>query len=122
MDRQVPLMDGLTLRSKMQHLTVFYFDVHTGPRIGSDIRRKMDRQVPLMDRLTLRFENTSLDNAASDLKNTNVRLKDTVNQLRSSQNFCIDIILLCIIFGIAAYPYKPKGLTAMGSSMESDSE
>ncbi|KAI8009618.1 Syntaxin-71 [Camellia lanceoleosa] len=47
-----------------------------------------------------------VDNAASDLKNTNVRLKDTVNQLRSSQNFCIDIILLCIIIGIAAYLYK----------------
>ncbi|GMP85094.1 hypothetical protein CsSME_00038388 [Camellia sinensis var. sinensis] len=37
---------------------------------------------------------------------TNVRLKDTVNQLRSSRNFCIDIILLCIILGIAAYIYK----------------
>ena len=97
-----------------------------------------------------------MDKATSDLKNTNVRLKDTVNQvtdnsifsnasvcvcvccvfvcvrpcvcvcerererdsftrfnrvlvlfqLRSSRNFCIDIILLCIILGIAAYLYK----------------
>lgn len=29
-----------------------------------------------------------------------------VFQLRSSRNFCIDIILLCIILGIAAYLYK----------------
>ncbi|KAL7175427.1 hypothetical protein ACSBR2_029095 [Camellia fascicularis] len=43
-----------------------------------------------------------VDKVASDLKNTNVRLKDTVNQLRSSRNFCIDIILLCIILWIAA--------------------
>ncbi|KAI8004381.1 Syntaxin-71 [Camellia lanceoleosa] len=43
---------------------------------------------------------------ASELKNTNVRLKDTVNQLRSSRNFCIDIILSCIILGIAAYLYN----------------
>lgn len=27
-------------------------------------------------------------------------------QLRSSRNFCIDIILLCLILGIAAYLYK----------------
>ncbi|THG07319.1 hypothetical protein TEA_006675 [Camellia sinensis var. sinensis] len=47
-----------------------------------------------------------VDKVASDLKNTNVRLKDTVNQLRSSRNFCIDIILLCIILGIAAYLYN----------------
>ncbi|KAI7998393.1 Syntaxin-71 [Camellia lanceoleosa] len=47
-----------------------------------------------------------VDKAASDLKNTNVRLKDTVNQLRSSRNFCIDTILLCIIIGIAAYLYN----------------
>ncbi|PSR98178.1 Syntaxin-71 like [Actinidia chinensis var. chinensis] len=47
-----------------------------------------------------------VDKATSDLKNTNVRLKDTVNQLRSSRNFCIDIILLCIILGIAAYLYN----------------
>ncbi|KAL7181339.1 hypothetical protein ACSBR1_040260 [Camellia fascicularis] len=54
------------------------------------------------------FHILQVDNAASDLKNTNVRLKDIVNQLRSSQNFCIDIILLCIIFGIAAYLYKDR--------------
>ncbi|KAI7996975.1 Syntaxin-71 [Camellia lanceoleosa] len=86
----------------------------SGPRIGSDIEgldtlknmahdlnEEMDRQVPLMDVI-----DTKVDKAASDLKNTNVRLKDTVNQLRSSRNFCIDIILLCIILGIAAYLYN----------------
>ncbi|KAL7194691.1 hypothetical protein ACSBR1_035012 [Camellia fascicularis] len=46
--------------------------------------------------------------ASSVLKNTNVRLKDTVNQLRSSRNFFIDIILLCVILGIAAYLYKQQ--------------
>ncbi|KAK4396335.1 syntaxin, partial [Sesamum angolense] len=59
------------------------------------------RQVPLMDEI-----DTKVDKATADLKNTNVRLKDTVNQLRSSRNFCIDIILLCIILGIAAYLYN----------------
>ncbi|KAK4345721.1 hypothetical protein RND71_035897 [Anisodus tanguticus] len=63
--------------------------------------QELDRQVPLMDEI-----DTKVDRATSDLKNTNVRLKHTVNQLRSSRNFCIDIILLCIILGIAAYLYK----------------
>nr|XP_010924473.1 syntaxin-71 isoform X1 [Elaeis guineensis] len=63
--------------------------------------QELDRQVPLMDEI-----DTKVDKATADLKNTNVRLKETVNQLRSSRNFCIDIILLCIILGIAAYLYN----------------
>ncbi|KAK4583299.1 hypothetical protein RGQ29_026190 [Quercus rubra] len=69
--------------------------------MASDMNEELDRQVPLMDEI-----DTKVDKAAADLKNTNVRLKDTVNQLRSSRNFCIDIILLCIILGIAAYLYN----------------
>ncbi|GMP58945.1 hypothetical protein CsSME_00022424 [Camellia sinensis var. sinensis] len=40
---------------------------------------------------------------SSVLKNTNVRFKDTINQLRSSRNLCIDIILMCVTLGIAVY-------------------
>ncbi|XP_073134163.1 syntaxin-71-like [Henckelia pumila] len=69
--------------------------------MAHDMNEEVDRQVPLMDEI-----DTKVDKATSDLKNTNVRLKDTVNQLRSSRNFCIDIILLCIILGIAAYLYN----------------
>ncbi|KAK1293392.1 Syntaxin-71 [Acorus calamus] len=65
------------------------------------MKQEMDRQVPLMDEI-----NTKVDRATVDLKNANVRLKETVTQLRSSRNFCIDIILLCIILGIAAYLYN----------------
>lgn len=69
--------------------------------MAQDMNEEVDRQVPLMDEI-----DTKVDRATSDLKNTNVRLKHTVNQLRSSRNFCIDIILLCIILGIAAYLYN----------------
>ncbi|XP_050280872.1 syntaxin-71-like [Quercus robur] len=47
-----------------------------------------------------------VNRATTDLKGANVRLKETVTQLRSSRNFCIDIILLSIILGIAAYLYN----------------
>ncbi|TKY52907.1 Syntaxin-71 protein [Spatholobus suberectus] len=69
--------------------------------MAQDMNEELDRQVPLMDEI-----DTKVDKASSDLKNTNVRLKDTVNQLRSSRNFCIDIVLLIIILGIAAYLYN----------------
>lgn len=69
--------------------------------MAHDMNEEVDRQVPLMDEI-----DNKLDKASADLKNTNVRLKDTVNQLRSSRNFCIDIVLLCIILGIAAYLYN----------------
>eukprot|EP00249_Psilotum_nudum_P007000 c20233_g1_i1 orf=404-1216(-) len=69
--------------------------------MAEDINEELDRQVPLMDEI-----DTKVEKATSELRNTNVRLKDTVTKLRSSRNFCIDIILLCVILGIAAYLYN----------------
>lgn len=69
--------------------------------MAHDINEELDRQEPLIDEI-----DTKVEKATSDLRNTNVRLKDTVTKLRSSRNFCIDIILLCVILGIAAYLYN----------------
>ncbi|CAO2839540.1 unnamed protein product [Amaranthus hypochondriacus] len=84
-----------------QGLDMIAEGLDTLKNMAHDMNEEMDRQVPLMDEI-----DTKVDKATSDLKNTNVRLKDTVTQLRSSRNFCIDIILLCIILGIAAYLYN----------------
>ncbi|CAL5334783.1 unnamed protein product [Camellia sinensis] len=84
-----------------QGLEMISEGLDTLKNMAHDMNEEFDRQVPLMDEI-----DTKVDKAASDLKNTNVRLKDTVNQLRSSRNFCIDIILLCVILGIAAYLYN----------------
>ncbi|KAL1351911.1 hypothetical protein HN51_015787 [Arachis hypogaea] len=84
-----------------QGLDVIAEGLDTLKNMASDMNEEMDRQVPLMDEI-----DTKVDKASSDLKNTNVRLKDTVMQLRSSRNFCIDIVLLIIILGIAAYLYN----------------
>jgi SYP7 family syntaxin len=75
--------------------------LETLKNMASDMNEELDRQVPLMDEM-----DDKVDRANADLKNTNVRLKETVLQLRSSRNFCIDIILLCVILGIAAYLYN----------------
>ncbi|EOX95908.1 Syntaxin of plants 71 [Theobroma cacao] len=84
-----------------QGLEVIAEGLDTLKNMAHDMNEEIDRQMPLMDEI-----DEKVDRAASDLKSTNVRLKDTVNQLRSSRNFCIDIILLCIILGIAAYLYN----------------
>ncbi|KAF1897805.1 hypothetical protein Lal_00032565 [Lupinus albus] len=82
-------------------LDVIAEGLDTLKNMALDMNEELDKQVPLMDEI-----DTKVDKASSDLKNTNVRLKHTVNQLRSSRNFCIDIVLLIIILGIAAYLYN----------------
>ncbi|GAU20273.1 hypothetical protein TSUD_337540 [Trifolium subterraneum] len=82
-------------------LDVIAEGLDTLKNMAHDMNEEFDKQVPLMDEI-----DTKVDKASSDLKNTNVRLKDTVTQLRSSRNFCIDIVMLIIILGIAAYLYK----------------
>ncbi|KAJ8642954.1 hypothetical protein MRB53_004702 [Persea americana] len=84
-----------------QGLDVIAEGLDTLKNMAHDMNEEIDRQVPLMDEI-----DTKVDRATADLKNTNVRLKDTLTQLRSSRNFCIDIILLCVILGIAAYLYN----------------
>ncbi|KAM2395487.1 hypothetical protein ACFX1X_032844 [Malus domestica] len=87
--------------SQDQGLDMISDGLDTLKNMAQDMNEEFDKQVPLMDEI-----DSKVDKASADLKNTNVRLKDTVNQLRSSRNFCIDIVLLCIILGIAAYLYK----------------
>ncbi|PON80407.1 t-SNARE [Trema orientale] len=69
--------------------------------LAHEMNEELDRQVPLVDEI-----DTKVDKVTSDIKNTNVRLKQTLNQVRSSRNFCIDIVLLCIILGIVSYLYN----------------
>ncbi|KAG9441423.1 hypothetical protein H6P81_017277 [Aristolochia fimbriata] len=69
--------------------------------LAHDMNEELDRQVPLIDEI-----DSKVDKANADLKNANVRLKQTINQMRSTRNFCIDITLLCVILGIAGYLYN----------------
>ncbi|KAF3571234.1 hypothetical protein F2Q69_00062368 [Brassica cretica] len=86
------------LKSLDQGLDFIAEGLDTLKNMAQDINEELDRQEPLVDEI-----DTKIDKASTDLKSTNVRLKDT---LRSSRNFCIDIILLCILLGIAAFIYN----------------
>ncbi|CAJ1955992.1 unnamed protein product [Sphenostylis stenocarpa] len=84
--------------------------------LARDMNEELDRQVPLMDEIEnknivmnmykLRGLIIQVDRATSDVKNTNVRLKKTLNEIRSSRNFIIDIILICVLLGIVMYLYN----------------
>ncbi|GAY38322.1 hypothetical protein CUMW_035790 [Citrus unshiu] len=84
-----------------QGLDVISEGLDTLKNLALDMNEELDRQVPLIDEI-----DTKVDKATSDLKNNNVRLKETLLKVRSSRNFCIDIILLCVILGIASYLYQ----------------
>ncbi|KAI9195091.1 hypothetical protein LWI28_027616 [Acer negundo] len=84
-----------------QGLDVISEGLDTLKSLAQDMNEELDRQVPLMDEI-----DTKVDRATSDLKNNNVRLKETLFKMRSSRNFCIDIILMCVILGIACYLYS----------------
>ncbi|OWM82394.1 hypothetical protein CDL15_Pgr001968 [Punica granatum] len=58
-----------------QGLDMISDGLDTLKNMAHDMNEELDRQVPLMDEI-----DSKVDKAASDLKNTNVRLKDTVNQ------------------------------------------
>ncbi|KAL0409897.1 UNVERIFIED_CONTAM: syntaxin [Sesamum latifolium] len=59
-----------------QGLDMISEGLHTLKNMAHDMNEELDRQVPLMDEI-----DTKVDKATADLKNTNVRLKDTVNQV-----------------------------------------
>ncbi|KAA0035334.1 syntaxin-71 isoform X2 [Cucumis melo var. makuwa] len=69
--------------------------------LAHDMNEELDRQVPLIEEI-----DSKVDKVTDEIKNTNVRLKETLYEVRTSQNFCIDIILLCVILGIASYLYN----------------
>ncbi|KAI4382330.1 hypothetical protein MLD38_008307 [Melastoma candidum] len=80
--------------------------------LAHDMNEELDRQVPLMDEMEMK-----VDRATSELKNTNVRLKETLFKVRSTRNFLIDIILLCIILGIASYLYNAKAARVLSLAL-----
>ncbi|XP_074285019.1 syntaxin-72-like [Silene latifolia] len=82
-------------------LDVISEGLETLKNLAHEMNEELDKQVPLIDEI-----DTKVDKARSDLRNTNVKLKHTLHQVRSSRNMCIDIVLLCVILGIASYLYN----------------
>ncbi|PNH07677.1 Syntaxin-71 [Tetrabaena socialis] len=61
---------------------------------------EVDRQAPVIDDIE-----QQMDKVTSSLKTNNAKLKAMVGKMRSSRNFCVDIILVSILLAIGAYIY-----------------
>mmetsp|Transcript_19103 Transcript_19103/g.32789 ORF Transcript_19103/g.32789 Transcript_19103/m.32789 type:complete len:278 (-) Transcript_19103:432-1265(-) len=74
--------------------------------IAKNMQEEVDRQDPIIDDIE-----HQMDKVTGQLKNNNAKLKGLVEQMRSSRNFCVDVILIVVILAIGAYVYsifKPK--------------
>eukprot|EP00793_Prasinoderma_coloniale_P002242 PRCOL_00002750-RA len=69
--------------------------------IAEDMNTEMDRQAPMIENLE-----DKVDDVGGELKSQNVKLKETLTRLRSSRNFCVDVVLIIILLGIGAYIYS----------------
>jgi t-SNARE complex subunit (syntaxin) len=62
------------------------------------VQPQLDRQNPIIDDIE-----QQMDKVTGQLKTNNAKLKGLVTQMRSSRNFCVDVILICIILAIGEF-------------------
>ncbi|GBF90690.1 hypothetical protein Rsub_02990 [Raphidocelis subcapitata] len=66
--------------------------------MARSMQEELDRQSPVVEDI-----DRQLNRVTSKLKSNNAKLRGLVLQMRSRRNFCIDIILVCVVLGIIAY-------------------
>ena len=69
--------------------------------IGNDISSELDRQQPLIQEME-----TKVDASRQTVSSQNVRMKEVLTKIRSSRNFCMDMVLMSILLGVGAYIYS----------------
>jgi DNA repair exonuclease SbcCD ATPase subunit len=61
-------------------------------------QEELDKQAPIVEDI-----DQQLHKVTARLKSNNAKLKGLVLQMRSRRNFCLDVILICIVLGIVVY-------------------
>jgi len=69
--------------------------------IAGSMGEELHKQEDLVDVME-----SKADTANAEVRTVNAKLKSTLTQLRSSRNLCMDITLICVVLGIAAYIYS----------------
>jgi SYP7 family syntaxin len=69
--------------------------------IGGEMQEEIHRQEPITDAIE-----EKLDNANSEIRTANARLKHAVTKMRSTRRFCVDLILIMVILGVSLTLYK----------------
>ena len=49
---------------------------------------------------------TKVDASRQTVSSQNVRMKEVLIKIRSSRNFCMDLVLVSILLGVGAYIYS----------------
>ncbi|KAL6780670.1 SYP71 [Auxenochlorella protothecoides x Auxenochlorella symbiontica] len=68
--------------------------------LGTAMGEEIQRHDVIIDEV-----NAKMDTITSDLKTNNMRLKGLITKVRSSRNFCIDVILICVLLALGLYIY-----------------
>ncbi|KAK6141935.1 hypothetical protein DH2020_024324 [Rehmannia glutinosa] len=79
-------------KMKQACLDVISEGLDTLKNLAQDMNEELDRQVPLIDEI-----DTKVDTASSDLRRNNVRLKETLNRVRSTRTSAL-ISFCCVFF------------------------
>jgi syntaxin of plants SYP7 len=66
--------------------------------IGTTMREEIDRQNPYVVVIE-----EKVDEASEQLRSNNQRLTTLVTSVRSQRKFCVDLILIFVLLGVASY-------------------
>ncbi|EIE27389.1 hypothetical protein COCSUDRAFT_39074 [Coccomyxa subellipsoidea C-169] len=69
--------------------------------IGEAMGESLNQQDVVLDTI-----DEKMNKVTEQLKTNNVKLKGIVTQMRSSRNFCLDVVLICIILGLGLYLFQ----------------
>ena len=66
--------------------------------LGGEMDDEIKRQTPILDVI-----DEKLDSTTAEMRTANGKLKKVITSMRSTRNFCVDVILIFIILGIAMF-------------------
>lgn len=68
--------------------------------MARNMQEEVEKQNPMIDDIE-----TQINKVTGHLQTNNKKLEGLVHKMRSSRNFCVDIILICILLALGAYMY-----------------
>ena len=77
---------------------------HPFPICVQEMDDEIKRQTPIMDAM-----DEKLDSTTSEMRTANGKLKKVITSMRSTRNFCVDVILIFLILGIAMFFFNSFG-------------
>ncbi|BDA47942.1 Syntaxin-71 [Coccomyxa sp. Obi] len=69
--------------------------------IGEAMGESLNQQDIVLDTI-----DEKMNKVTEQLKTNNMKLKGVLTQMRSSRNFCLDVVLICIILGLGLYLFE----------------